>query len=84
MAQKRLVDYLGRKVEGEVIEFDPVPEAWTRYDLKDGTTLKVKVSLLEVVRLLNEFNPQTGDPVYVFTAQQIVNVDSPENLKKKQ
>jgi hypothetical protein len=83
LAQKRIVDYLGRKVEGEVVEFDPVPESWTNYKLADGTMLKIKVSLLDVVRLINEFHPQTGDPVYVFAAQQITNINSPENLKQK-
>lgn len=83
MAQKRTVDYQNRKVEGEVVDFDAVPENWTHYKLSDGTTLKMRLSLLEVVRLLNEFNPQTGEPVYVFSAQNIISVDSPEALKKK-
>ena len=83
MTEKRLVDYENRKVEGEVVEFDPVPESWTTYKLKDGTTLKMKLSLLEVIRLPGEFNKQTGEPIYLFTAQQIVNSHSPENLKFK-
>jgi hypothetical protein len=83
VAQKRIVEYQGRKVEGEVVEFEPVPETWTHYKLVDGTTLKMKLSLLEVIRLVNEFQPQTGEPVYVFTAQNIVNINAPEELKKK-
>jgi hypothetical protein len=83
VAQKRQVDFNGKKVEGEVVEFEPVPESWTQYKLADGTTLKIKTSLLEVIRLVNEFHAQTGDPVYVFTAQQITSLNSPESLKKK-
>ena len=83
MTEKRLVDYENRKVEGEVVDFAPVPESWTTYSLADGTTMKMKLSLLEVVRLMGEYNKQTGEPVYVFTAQQIVNIHSPENLKLK-
>jgi len=83
LAQIRQLEYLGRKVDGEVVEFEPVPESWTHYKLSDGTVLKIKTSLLEVVRLLNEFQPQTGDPVYVFTAQQITSLNAPEALKKR-
>ena len=82
MSQKRTVDFQGRKVQGEVVEFAAVPENWTSYELADGTKLKLKLSLLEIVRL-DEFQPQTGDPVYVFTAQQIANINVPDNLKKK-
>jgi hypothetical protein len=82
LPQKRIVDYQGRKVEGVVVEFDPVPEPWTPYELKDGSRLKLKLSLLEVVRLNNEFGPN-GEPVYSFTAQNIINVDPAENLKRK-
>jgi hypothetical protein len=83
VAQRRQVDYNGKKVEGEVVEFESVPENWTQYNLADGSTLKIKTSLLDVVRVLGEFHPQTGDPVYVFTAQQITSIYSPEGLKKK-
>ena len=83
VGQKRTVEYQGRKVQGEVVEFEAVPENWTPYRLSDGTILKMRLSLLEVVRLLDEFQPQSGDPVYLFTAQTIVSADSPETLKQK-
>lgn len=83
MAQQRTIDYQGRKVQAEVVDFEPALENWTLYRLADGTEIKIKVSLLEVVRLLNDFDPQTGNPIYVFSSQQIVSVNAPENLKKK-
>jgi len=83
VAQTRIVDYQGRKVEGVVVDFEAVPESWTNYLLADGTLMKMKLSLVEVIRLTNDFNPQTGDPIYVFSAQNIVNIISDDRLKKK-
>ena len=83
MGQKRTVDYMGRKVEAETVEIEPTIENWTIYKLSDGTIFKMRLSLLQVVRILNEFNPETGDPIYSFTAQQITSVESPDNLRQK-
>ena len=82
MGQKKTIEYQGRKVEGEVLEFDAKSEVWNQYALEDGTSMKMKLVLLEVIRVLNEFSPN-GDPVYQFSAQQIVGITSPDNLKKK-
>lgn len=82
MGEKRTVDFQGRKVPGEVIEYQTHGENWNQYTLADGSRVKMKIVLLEVVRL-EEYNPQTGDPIYIFTAQQITANNIPENLKKK-
>ena len=82
MGQKKTVDYQGRKVEAEVLEFEAKGEAWNQYALEDGSSLKMKTVLLDVSRLLNEYDDK-GEPVYVFAAQQIVGITAPDNLKKK-
>jgi hypothetical protein len=76
LAQTKTVDYKGRKVEAEVVEFESQAEPWSQYLLKDGTTLRMKLVLLEIVRLVGEKN-ERGEPVYVFTAQQIVGTNTP-------
>jgi hypothetical protein len=82
LAQQKIVDYQGKKVPGEIVDFEAPPENFVTYTLSDGTTIKLKTSLLEVVRVINEYGPN-GDPVYLFSAQQILNVNSPEELKQK-
>jgi hypothetical protein len=78
----KTVDYQGRKVRGEVVGFtQAVPEAWNEYNFSDGSSLRMRSSLLEVVRLLDEYGPN-GDPIYVFTAQQLANITAAENLKQ--
>ena len=49
--------------------------------LEDGTTVKVKLVMLDAVRL-DEFN-ETNDPVYQFQFQQIIGVVAPDKLKRK-
>jgi hypothetical protein len=67
---------------GQSIEFEVKSEPWTTYQLEDGTVVKAKVIMLDVVRL-EEFNEQTGEPIYQFAAQHIIAVQVPEELKKK-
>jgi len=82
LGPKKQFKYEGRSVSGQEIEFEArSPEPWTNYILEDGTTLKVKVILLSVIRL-DEYSPD-GQPIYQFTAQQIVGIQAPDELKKK-
>jgi hypothetical protein len=82
VANQKVVDYQGKKVTGEIVDFESSPENFNNYALADGTNIKIKTVLLEVVRIVDEYGPN-GDPVYLFTAQQIINVNSPEKLKQK-
>lgn len=77
------VMYNGRQVDAEMVDFKAAPENFTEYELADGTNLRIKLVLLEVLRVIGEYNATTGDPIYVFQAQQLIGAHSPENLKKK-
>jgi hypothetical protein len=78
---KRTVQFQGTEVQGEGVEFETEREAFNSYLLQDGTTLKLKSVVIEIVRL-DQFN-RAGDPVYVIRSQNIVAAVVPENLKKK-
>lgn len=80
---KRIIDFQGKKVEGESINFKLIsPEQWNEYQLNDGTILRVKTILGAVIRI-PEYNPD-GDPIYVINTQNHVVIGSvPEELRKK-
>lgn len=82
MGSKVQIDYLGKKANGEVVDFDVEKEAWNVYSLQDGTKLKMKSVVAQVIRLEGEYNPQ-GDPVYVVNSQNIVSAQVPDHLKQK-
>ena len=81
MGPEKTIEYQGRQVKGRSIDFESKGENWNQYTLEDGTVLKLKTVLMDVMRL-NEYN-DNGDPVYQFAAQQIVAVQVLDNLRKK-
>ncbi len=58
-------------------------ENWNEYILEDGTVLKLKPVLTEVLRVENEY-ALDGNPVYFIKAQTVMSVDAPEDQKKQQ
>lgn len=69
--------------EGEEVDFGNEKEEWNVYKLADGTTLKVKLVLVNVVRSRDKYDP-LGNPIYGITSQNIVKVlNVPEKLKRK-
>lgn len=81
MGPKKDVQYQGKQVTGQAVEFDAKAESWNQYVLEDGSILKLKIVLLDVVRL-DTYN-EIGDPIYQFSAQQLVVAQVPPNLKKR-
>jgi hypothetical protein len=80
MGPKKQYPYNGKPVSGQQVDVETSTETWSTYKLEDGTVLKMKVVLLEVVRL--DEHDATGNPVYQFAAHQIIGVTAPDDLKK--
>jgi hypothetical protein len=70
-------------LEGEQVDFEVVKEDWNIYKLKDGTTLKIKLILVGVLRSNNQYDP-LGNPIYAVNSTNVVRViDVPKELKRK-
>jgi len=72
----------GRVQEGEVVRPSKVEEPWNVYELADGTTLRIKVVVSEIIRLNGEFTPD-GDPVYLVKSSNIVSTEAPDKLRRR-
>jgi hypothetical protein len=83
LGPKKTVQHQGRPAFGQSVEFTAKSESWQLYELEDGTQLKMKLVLLDVIRIVDEYN-KNGDPIYQFAAQQIMGINVPDELKKKQ
>lgn len=70
-----------QQVPGEEIEFETEREGWNTYILHDGSKIKLKAVVAQIVRL-DAWKPD-GEPVYLVNASNVVTADVPENLKKK-
>jgi hypothetical protein len=76
------VPFQGKKVAGETVDFEVEKESWNVYALEDGTKLKMRTVLSQVVRLENQYNAQ-GDPVYFVMSQNVLNTEVPDHLKQE-
>jgi len=77
---KRLINLGDRQVEGQTVRFEPKSEPWCEYKCADGTTIRLKVVVSEIVRLDDVFN-EDREPVYVVRSANTVSCDVPEGLK---
>lgn len=72
----------GPFVDGVEILVDESSEKWSEYKLEDGTTIRLKQVLMEVIRT-SQYDPE-GNPLYTIKAQPILSIlDVPEKLKRK-
>ena len=71
----------GNEAEGEVVGFRANSENWNDYLLDDGTVLRMKLVVTEVVRVEGQYDA-SGNPAYLVQSTNVVAVDSPDNLKR--
>lgn len=83
MANRRKVNFMGEMREATIVDFEAERENFSTYILEDGSTLKIKAVLTEVFRIDGIFQPN-GDPVYGVAAAQVVAVNAPESLRRKE
>ncbi len=67
------VEYEGRHEEGHRIPFEPVDEPWTKCRLPDGTIIRMKLVVADVIRLQRE--DSLGEPVYVIESSNVVAIE---------
>ena len=73
----------GPQVDGFKIPIAESSERWSEYTLEDGTIIRIKQVVFEMIRLADQYDPE-GNPMYVTKATPILNIVSvPDNLKKK-
>jgi len=60
---------------GTIINVESASERPSEYTLEDGTKLRIKLSLIQVVRLDGEYDAQ-GNPAYVTQTSQMISVDA--------
>ncbi len=82
MPNQRKINFQGREVIAETVDFESDKEQWSTYILHDGSTLKVKAVVTEVSRLQDVFD-QKGDPVYMIQASQVMHVSAPDSLRRQ-
>jgi hypothetical protein len=57
-------------------------EPWMEYELEDGSVLRARTTLVEVIRVDGEYDPD-GNPVYQLKGNATMSVIAPDTLKRK-
>jgi hypothetical protein len=68
--------------DAESVEIETSSENWNVYVLEDGTEVRLKTVLLQVWRVLDEYD-QDGNPQYVFKTTSLPVVRASETVRKK-
>jgi hypothetical protein len=81
MPEKKQYPYQGKQFLGQSVSFEGVAEPFSQYTLEDGTTVKVKMIMVDAVRL--DTHDDQGNPVYQFQFQHVIGIVPAEDLKRK-
>ncbi|MDP2954107.1 MAG: hypothetical protein Q8O76_12415 [Chloroflexota bacterium] len=72
----------GKEFDAIEVKFRTLKEEWNEYDLDDGSTVKMKTIVAEILRLEGQYDNE-GNPAYYIKSGNIVVAKSPDHLKKK-
>ena len=72
----------GREAEAVVMPFQTGGEHWNEYLLDDGSVIRIKLVVTEILRAEGEYDPQ-GNPGYLVTSTNVTVVSAPDDLKKE-
>jgi len=75
-------DFGGKQVDALEIGFKSVREDWNEYNLNDGSILRIKLVLADVLRIVGEYDSE-DTPVYKLKTANMMIVKSPDDLKRK-
>jgi hypothetical protein len=75
------IPYQGLTVDGEELDFKTVSEEWNEYQTSDGSTIRLKLVLTNIVKLLDKTD-QDGNPIYVAKSSNVMAVSVPGKMKK--
>jgi hypothetical protein len=70
------------KGPSESIDIVSSKDGWSEYTLADGTVIRVKGALLDVSKMVGQYNAN-GEPVYVLQMTMVNQAKVPDNLKKQ-
>ena len=73
---------LNDETDSEIVEISKSTEVWSEYELADGSVLRVKPIIIEVIKSRTQFTSD-GEPLYGMKGGLVPNMRVPAKLKKK-
>lgn len=73
----------GPFIDGVEVSVDESSEKWSEYKLEDGSVVRLKQVVLQIIRPDGQYDPE-GNPLYTVKAQPVLSVvHVPDRLKKR-
>lgn len=76
------VPFEGKQEQAVRIGFKIGEEEWNKYNLDDGTSMRMKTVVTDIVRLVSKIR-EDGQPIYLVKSTNLVESVSPDNLVAK-
>ena len=76
------INFQGRDVDATEVEFQTRKEDWNEYQLMDGSVIKMKLVVSEILRIEGVYDAE-GNPAYYIKSATIPVVNAPDTLKRK-
>ena len=73
------VPFEGKQEQAIRIGFKIKEEEWNNYNLDDGTSMRMKTVVTDVVRLVSKIR-KDGQPIYLVRSTNLVETVAPDNL----
>jgi hypothetical protein len=81
--RKTKVLFNGKMVDGMEVPIEESNEKWSEFKFEDGTIVRAKISLIQVIRVDGEYDP-LGNPTYAMNmTPTMAIIEAPEHLRKK-
>jgi hypothetical protein len=71
----------GREVEALVMPFQAGGEHWNEYLVDDGSVIRLKLVVTEILRVEGEYD-QAGNPAYLVSSTNVTAVSAPDELRR--
>ena len=79
MSKEIDLQYGDKPAKGEQLAFEPEKEPWCVYTLEDGSTLKARTVVTQVVKVKDHFHPD-GKQVYLINFSLMSVTEDPAKL----
>jgi hypothetical protein len=80
--KKRMTLPDGRTVDATELSFRSSGENWNEYLVDDGTVIRLKLVVTEIVRIDGEYDAD-GNPAYIVKSASVPAISAPDELRRQ-
>jgi hypothetical protein len=80
--RRRKVQFGNETIDATVMSVQEGGEHWNEYLLGDGSVIRLKAVVTEVLKLDGKFDPE-GNPIYMLKSANVVHVSPSERAKRQ-